>query len=71
MDNKLKPCPFCGKEVKEWDNSNSTTVNVIECVHCKVRFVFPCSVISDITGDNYIQTFNKRCKRGTEMINGG
>ena len=61
---KLKPCPFCGKEVKEWDNSNATTVNVIECTHCKVRFVFPSSVISDVIGYNYIQTFNRRGQLG-------
>ena len=62
--NKLKPCPFCGKDVKEWDNSNATTVNVIECTHCKVRFVFPCSVMLNITENNYVKTFNKRCKIG-------
>ena len=61
---KLKPCPFCGEGVKEWDNSNATTVNVIECTHCKVRFVFPCSIILDVTGDNYIKAFNKRGKNG-------
>lgn len=60
--NKLRPCPFCGKDVKEWDNSNATIVNVIECTHCKVRFVFPCDIVLDVTKDNYIDTFNKRKK---------
>ena len=60
--NELKPCPFCGKEVREWDNSNPTTVNVIECTHCKVRFVFSCDIMLNVTENNYIQTFNKRGK---------
>ena len=68
--NKLKPCPFCGKDVKEWDNSNSTVVNVIECTYCKVRFVFSCSIISDITRDNYIQIFNKRGQLGEWIARG-
>ena len=68
---ELKPCPFCGNEVKEWDNSNALTVNVIECTHCKVRFVFPCSIISDIIGDDYIQTFNKRGQLAKWVERGG
>lgn len=58
--NELKPCPFCGEKVRPWDNSNATVVNVIECTKCKVRFVFPCSIIADITKDNYIKIFNQR-----------
>ena len=58
--NELKPCPFCGKEVKEWENSNPTVVNVIECKHCKVKFVFPCNIIADVVEENYIKIFNSR-----------
>lgn len=39
--NKLKPCPFCGCEVKIWKNVGYGAVRVIECTNCRIKFVFP------------------------------
>lgn len=41
MDNKLKPCPFCGAEIKVWEPAGFGVVRVLECPNCHVRFVFP------------------------------
>ena len=39
MSEKLKPCPFCGAQVKVWETGFGV-VQVISCESCHVRFVF-------------------------------
>lgn len=40
MREALKPCPFCGREVRTW-YTEFGVVNIIECKNCTVRFIFP------------------------------
>lgn len=39
-DDSLKLCPFCGKEVTVW-NTDFGVISIVECEHCKTKFVFP------------------------------
>lgn len=61
---KMEGCPFCGGTVTVWDTGFGV-VRVIECSHCKTRFVFPWNR----TGDDLFKFWNARTQAsGKETV---
>ena len=42
----LLPCPFCKKPVSVWE-SHYGVINVVECMHCNIRFVIKWSAANN------------------------
>lgn len=54
---ELKPCVFCGGDVEIWETGFGV-VSVIECRHCKTRFVFPWNR----NGNELFEFWNRRAE---------
>lgn len=62
-DVKLKPCPFCGGEVKHFRYSWGVC-GVVHCQVCKTKFVLPwgeCTTDMDL-----YNAWNRRATNGNE-----
>lgn len=56
---EMKPCPFCGGEVRIWDTLlDKPVVRVIECEKCRVRFLFAWG--NTVTGKDLYDAWNRR-----------
>lgn len=55
----MKPCPFCGSEVRLWD-AGFGIVRVVECEKCQCRFVFAFSAAEN--PHELQNAWNRRCK---------
>lgn len=56
-DGELAGCPFCGAPVEKWETEFGTC-QVMECVCCHIRFVFPWH----LAPEDLLEKWNRRTK---------
>ncbi len=63
MENKLKPCPFCGNEFQTITYFNSVAMWQIACPQCDIRFRLGAGEKERIK-DRVIEAWNRRVDNG-------
>lgn len=58
---ELKPCPFCGGEVRNI-SAGYGVAGVVTCKKCKTRFVIPWNEAE--TANDLFASWNRRVKNG-------